>query len=698
MSIIEQIREVNLHGWATFPTKNKIPLEGHNWKKQDPDPFFDESAYATGEYAVILRPTDLIIDLDPRNFPKDRNPWRELKATLGLQGFEDGTYIVKTGGGGLHIYLSKPADVRVRKTLKEYPGVDFLGGYPGKGLYVLGPLSNHESGQKYKILKGNIDKIKAAPEALLKAIERGAVTDEKPDREISYSDDEQTIARYKEYLENAPVAVQGQNGDLTTYKISCRGRDLGLSPDKTYTLLLECYNGRCNPPWSHEDLKAKVNNAYKYAEMAPGSLDPAKAFEAKPGADKKEKAYDEWDNQWLLKPDGSPKAVLKNAVMYLTIWPEIHKCLRFNELSQDVEITGELPWHGRRIGRIWCDSDTAHLKYFFSSKVKTEFPTTTLLEAVYIVASRNTYHPIRKYILGLKWDGVPRIDKWLTTYCGVQETEYTQAVGRKTLVAAVTRIMKPGCKADHVLVLEGAQNIGKSYAVAILGGDYFGDFNVDPGNKDTVDAMRGKWFIELPEMAAVRKRKDVEELKAFITRTEDRVRFAYARTTADLPRQCIFIGTVNPDGAGYLVDKTGNRRFWPVLCTGKVKIHELKHDRDQLFAEAFAEGYLKDEKLYLADDGLQQIAEDEANDRVEADPWIEIIYHWSDNAGKEVKEVSTTMLYEIVLGGVSKSITRWDQIRIGKALSMAGWYKKRVNSGFVYHREKQERFPEVALA
>jgi predicted P-loop ATPase len=685
--MFKHIQDYNLKGWATFPTHNKIPPEGYSWKRSEPAAFVDEKTYDTGEYAVVLRPVDLVIDIDPRNFPANTNVWKAFKTTYGLEGIEEKTLVVRTGGGGYHIYLTKPENVFVRKHIKEWPGIDFISG--DKGAYVLGPGSKHSSGGIYKVLRGEIGLVKEAPTALLAVIEKSKseINEDGEKKKIEYSDDAQNITRYKEYLiDYAPPAVEGQSGDQTTFKIACRGRDFSLSPQKTLELMLEHYNTKCTPPWNPDDLAKKVLNAYKYSEDTPGKKDPKAVFDHVGEANN---LYDSWNDEWALKKNGTPMPVLMNAVKYLTLWSEISSCVRFNEIAYDVEVVGKLPWHGRRAGKYWSDEDTVHLKYYFSTKVKTEFQIQCLLEAIYIVAARKQFHPVREYLKSLKWDGIKRLDEWLTTYCKVEKTEYSTTVGRKTLVAAVGRIFNPGCKFDHVLVLEGAQAIGKSFTCAILGGEWYGDFNVDPTNKDTVDAMRGKWFIELPEMSVVRKRQDIEALKAFITRTEDRVRFAYARKTKDLPRQSIFVGTVNPDNVGYLVDSTGNRRFWPVLCTQKIDTDGIKRDRDQIFAEACAV-YQGGEPLHLVGERLQGEAEAEAQDRVEQDPWVEIIGQWSDNA--EFDEVNTTVIYEQVLNGVKKNITRVDQIRIGKALTIAGWSKKRVSTGYMYSREPRVHF------
>jgi predicted P-loop ATPase len=287
---------------------------------------------------------------------------------------------------------------------------------------------------------------------------------------------------------------------------------------------------------------------------------------------------------------------------------------------------------------------------------------------------RFAYHPIRQYIGSTQWDGVKRLDTWLHKYCGAADNAYTAAVGRKTIVAAIARVFDPGHKFDYCLVLEGDQGIGKSTVCAIFGGKWYGDIILDPHSRDTIDMMRGKWFIELSEMEVTR-RSDVQALKAFVSRTSDRTRLAYARSADDFPRQCIFIGTINPDGMGYLSDTTGNRRFWPIKCGAKIDMAGLKGVRDQILAEALVM-YKRHEELFLAGDVLKY-AEIEQSERMCLDPWKDAILSWLDGPGAEVSELTVAQIWELVLGGAIKSITRGDQTRIGRIFTELGWYKYR---------------------
>ena len=238
-------------------------------------------------------------------------------------------------------------------------------------------------------------------------------------------------------------------------------------------------------------------------------------------------------------------------------------------------------------------------------------------DALDIIFPRVTVHPVKDYLDTLSWDGIPRVDNWLTTYLGANgegdELRYISAAGRAWIISAVARVMQPGCKADAALILEGAQGIGKSTTASILAGQWFGDALPHLGTKDAASYLQGLWIIELAELANM-ARAEVEIVKSFMSRTEDRFRPAYARLEVSVPRQCVFIGSTNADN--YLRDTTGNRRFWPIRC-GKIDTRKLASDRDQLWAEAL-HLYQAGEKWWL-DREIADIANEQQKERVDTD-------------------------------------------------------------------------------
>jgi predicted P-loop ATPase len=178
-----------------------------------------------------------------------------------------------------------------------------------------------------------------------------------------------------------------------------------------------------------------------------------------------------------------------------------------------------------------------------------------------VVAQQHSFHPVRDYLNGCTWDGVPRVETLLIDYLGAEDNEYTRAVTRKALVAAVARVFRPGVKFDYMLTIRGTQGIGKSALIAKLAGEWFSDTFTTMNGKESYEQVQGVWIMEIGELAGMRK-AEAETIKLYITKQTDRFRPAYGRRLQDFPRQCIFIGTTNE--TQFLRDTTGNRRFWVV--------------------------------------------------------------------------------------------------------------------------------------
>jgi predicted P-loop ATPase len=233
-----------------------------------------------------------------------------------------------------------------------------------------------------------------------------------------------------------------------------------------------------------------------------------------------------------------------------------------------------------------------------------------IADAVSIVYQKHKIHPVKEYMLGLTWDGVKRIETLLTEYLGAEDNIYTRAVIRTHLVAAVARIMRPGCKYDTMLTLTGKQGIGKSTFIRMLGKDWFNDSLDTVKGKEAYEQLQGSWMIEMGELTATRK-ADIEATKLFLSKNEDIYRVAYGRRTSRFPRQCVFWGTSND--SHFLRDKTGDRRTCPVDCAVLLPVKDVFKDLspevDQIWAEAVVL-YKSGHKLYLtgeeADEALKQ--------------------------------------------------------------------------------------------
>jgi predicted P-loop ATPase len=254
--------------------------------------------------------------------------------------------------------------------------------------------------------------------------------------------------------------------------------------------------------------------------------------------------------------------------------------------------------------------------------------TEATLDAMKRICEENRFHPLVNYLTSLKWDGVQRLDQWLTTYLSVADTPLVRAQGRIAIMAAVRRIFEPGCKFDSVLVLEGPEGVFKSSVVKVLangsriGNEYFSDSPIlNTEERKQQELTAGVWFYELAELAGMKKAEQFA-VKNFITKQEERARPAYGHFQEIKPRVCVFIGTFNTAPGGELIQYLNagdQRRWWPVLV-GNIDIPGLERDRDQLFAEAMFEYELGGERDLYLPPALEAEAKRMAATREKIDP------------------------------------------------------------------------------
>jgi hypothetical protein len=339
----------------------------------------------------------------------------------------------------------------------------------------------------------------------------------------------------------------------------------------------------------------------------------------------------------LLDEKGRPKGVLANAEALIR--HHLGEHIASDEWSHATVITQELPW-GSKPGP-WRAVDDTRCSIWLQRLGCNMSSIRTVAAAVESVADERTVHPLRDWLNSLTWDGTERLDAWLTDYCGAAAGPYTAAVGRKWLTAAVARVFEPGVKFDTMLVLEGEQGIGKSSILAALGGEWFSDDFPDLHGKSAAERTVGSWIIELSELDAL-GRSEVSAVKAFISRRTDRYRPAYGTRVEEYPRTCVFAGSVNPTGGGYLRDTTGNRRFWPVPCS-EVNVAGLLEVREQLFAEA-VKLWRSGEHLWLEDAEVVVAARKIQEDRQQVDPWNNLVVAFLE--ATTATEVSLEMIYE----------------------------------------------------
>ncbi len=300
----------------------------------------------------------------------------------------------------------------------------------------------------------------------------------------------------------------------------------------------------------------------------------------------------------LHEKTGAPLKTTDNILLILEHDPNLKGCVSHDELKNRPIARRDLPWRKLGTQTEWTDTDDAGLRHYLE-KVYEITGKDRIYDGFALAAQRHPTHEIRDYLKALRWDGVKRLDTLFIDYLGAADSEYTRAVTRKTLTAAVARVMCPGIKFDYTLVLTGKQGTGKSTALKILGGDWHNDSVTVFKGKEVAELIQGYWIIELGELAGMNK-AEVNDVKQLATRREDVYREAYGRHAKPYPRQCIFIGTTNDHN--YLRDHTGGRRWWPLDLdvTGPTKsvFKDLAAERDQIWAEAFV-CWQCGEKLYL---------------------------------------------------------------------------------------------------
>lgn len=305
---------------------------------------------------------------------------------------------------------------------------------------------------------------------------------------------------------------------------------------------------------------------------------------------------EDWQTVLELDKQGKVKDTLTNIAAILRHDPQLQNIV-YNEFKCMVDVIGDLPWKQVKPG--WGDTDISCAKLYFERVYGIWSPTKFKDALLAVVSAERLYHPIKEYFETLQWDGTERVDTLLIDYLGAEDTQYVRAVTRKTLAAAVARVYEPGIKFDSILVLNGPQGIGKSTLFTLLGKQWYSDSLslTDMKDKTAAEKLQGYWILELGELAGMKK-VDVETMKSFVTRTDDKFRQSYGVVVESHPRSCIIVGSTNSEG-GFLRDITGNRRFWPVHVSGNGKFHPWElTEVDQIWAEAI-ERYRAGEELYL---------------------------------------------------------------------------------------------------
>lgn len=411
-------------------------------------------------------------------------------------------------------------------------------------------------------------------------------------------------------------------------------------------------------------------------------------------------ADEEEDESWQDELEFHPKTnellpTAKNVELILT-HGEWKNTLAYDDFGNTEVIRKDLPWREKkRIWRSyepWLAADDKRLQHWFD-KVYGVKTGKTIQNAFTEVAYAHTFHPIKAYLESTVWDGEERAESVFIDYLGAQDSHYTRQVTRKMLLAAVTRLYRPGCKFDQMLVLIGPQGAGKSSLLAKLGREWFSDSLKTFENKEAGEHLQSGWIFEISELSAM-KRAAIEEVKAFLSKTEDRYRVAYDRIVTDFPRKCIFFGSTNT--REFLKDSSGNRRFWPVeIYPENIKYNHWEHLTDNLVGQIWAEvlSWFKAGETLQLDKEATKAAEEQQARHMEIDSREGLIMEWletpmEDEMGRPTDELRTrtcaSQIWTECLGNRKGQIKPWEAKEICDILRrIPGWTE----------REKKAKIP-----
>lgn len=650
-----------------------------------------------GKYLVV-------VDVDPRNGGD-----LTLAQIQGEIGALPATWTQETGGNGNHylFYSDSPVESGVLG-----PGIEILA---AKKYFVISP-SKHVSGGEYSWALGLSPTdipIARVPNWVLEYVEHAS--GDRPERDGERTAEDTILG--EAFKRAGMLGPQLPNGN---HAVCCpwaaqHSDNRGRGQDSSTVILppaggsnfggFKCYHSHCTSrKWQDvmsalpEEATAAAKRKYppKLIRVPDGGLPEPKPSKI-PKSDY-ERQMAECEERLAFKQlKNSSKIICDtiNVITVLTYDPRWRGILWHDDFSHRVCLNREPLWNEDDAPRVKSpyitDTYLNCIDVWLRREWGLEVDMQKIMQAVDIVSKRDSVNPLQNYLDALKWDGTKRVDKWLHNYLGCEDTPYHSVAGRKWLISAVARAYEPGCKADHVLILEGDQGRGKSTALSVLAGkNWFSDTPIDVGNKDAYIALQGKWIIELGELTAL-KRSDVDRIKAFFSSPSDFFRPPFGKTNQEFPRACVFAGTVNPES--YLTDPTGNRRFWPARC-GIIDIETLREDRTQIWAEVVAiykawvnRGSLVEECLWWPSYEERDLFQNEQAARVIADSaWEEVIGRWlnGERANALIRAdgyVSQTVILREALNIDPREQGGKEEARLGRVMSDLGWNKSRVRVG-----------------
>ena len=663
--ILEHALKYASLGLAVFPCQEKGKRPAFkNWQDTattDPEaiktiwtrnPQFN-LGIATGSHSNGL----VVVDIDNHdvNGADSLREWEQENGKL------PETATVLTGSGGVHYYYR--TNEEVRGATGVLPGVDIR----AEGNLIIAPPSIHPNGNAYEWdLGADLDEpgIADADETVMKLINGSIAKNESKGGFV------------------LPDVIRNSNRNNTLHKYACSLQAKGRDDHEIRVLVKDANDTRCDEPLDEKELDTLINSALKYTKGGHG----------------------------LIMRQGKVRQCADNVLHVLENDELLKNQIQFNTFSQTAEWFAPLPWDTDAPSGEWTDREDSELKAYLDTKYDLT-KDSAYLDGFNMCLNRHYYHPVQGWLKEVEkkyYDGKEHIRYLLPHYLGAEDTPYNAAALALFMQGAINRVFDPGCKFDYVLVLVGEQGKGKSMFLQYLAGNsdwYDGNFATIEGDR-AIEKLRGRWILEMAELLAVKKQKDVEAFKAFVTTEEDGYRAPYERRTKHVKRQCVFAATTND--FQFMSDRTGNRRYLPIRINVNPVPREQRLESDpeatkEEFKRAWAEAYhtfiTEHPKLVMPQDlELETLAQQSMY--MQEDPWIGLIQEYLDN--HQVR-VCSKLLWDEALGndGFQGKTPDWKHINAIMEMNITGWHQldKRARCGKygiqICYEPDQDEFVEI---
>lgn len=537
----------------------------------------------------------VVVDVDLDN-DKGEDGYIALKSWENEHGELPEGACATTPRGGMHLYFI--SDEPFSGSVNHETGIDIR----ADGGYVVAPPSVREDGRAYEwdlhIEDYGIPRADDNTKAFIRKMQEGK------------------LAQEKKFV--LPGRIRDGERNDTLFRYACSLQAHSVPDDVIMASVVSVNKSLCDTPVSDAECEKIVNSALSKNK---GLSDEAKAL--------KRNVYHMLD----CNDKGTPYQTITNCMTVLANDPLLVGRFGYNTIAYTKTIETPVPWDAAQGTRQITDVDYSQFAAYLESEYGLHSKTKAI-DAIANICSQNRYNPIAEWLEGLKWDGEPRTRGLLPLFLGAVESDYNTEVIELFMRGAIARALQPGTKFDHMIVLVGKQGIGKSTFLRRLAhnGAWFNDnFNTIEGD-NAVEKLRGMWMVEMAELLSVKKAKEVEAIKSFVTSTVDTIRPKYARETEQRPRVCVFAGTTNE--MDFLSDPTGNRRFIPVHCDAQERQELLFEDESQgFFDQCWAEVYARwkaGERSLVLPDNIAKLADVIRETHTEDDPRVALIQTYLD--------------------------------------------------------------------